>query len=541
MSSSKPEEQLAPELSCPICLQLFSDPVVLPCGHNYCLACIRMTVKETPLRCPECREEYQGLDSLRKNFKLCSIIEGDQATAPQLDRRPERSVRTAEVLCDYCIDKKTPAVKTCLRCEVSLCSGHLQRHQEKEWHSEHTVVEPLTELGTKSCASHRRPLEYFCSSDMSLMCGTCFLEGLHQNHDVLTFSAAEEEMRRALENRSMAVSCRLQMTESLLKKTEQDQGASETIGDKLVNKALTVMDSMAALVDRYSERLRVLLEEERCMRRKGWQFELGVLEDQQQQFVEAQRSAKEALSETDACIFIHRFMLIEPKLREATTGTIPSVIPSKAPLNTKHLQAGLKTPDFRSEMTGLLDSLHTLLNPLDLTFNFNTAHPCLLVSSDQRTVKYNTAKLPYAEHPERFTSAPQVLCGQGFSSGDHVWVVEVGANTMWSLGVCYKSIPRRGDHSRFGHNSVSWRLQWKNGKLTACQSSCNVALGEMTHHPLRIEIALDYEAGTLMFHNVKGRREHLHTFRVVFKEPVYPAFSIHSNTPQSWITLHNGM
>lgn len=40
------------------------------------------------------------------------------------------------------------------------------------------------------------------------------------------------------------------MTESLLQKTAEEQGASEAIGDKLVNKAVTVMESMAALVDR---------------------------------------------------------------------------------------------------------------------------------------------------------------------------------------------------------------------------------------------------------------------------------------------------
>ncbi|XP_034392083.1 tripartite motif-containing protein 72-like [Cyclopterus lumpus] len=552
MSLSKPEEQLAHELSCPICLQLFSDPVVLPCGHNYCWACIRKTADRTdkaPHCCPECREEYQGVDTLKKNFKLCSIIEGYQATAAQTERQPERQPEslkenepeTTKVLCDHCIDKESPAVKTCLSCEVSLCSGHLQRHQEKEWLRAHTVVEPLGELGTNSCGVHRRPLEYFCSNDMSLMCGTCFIEGHHQNHDVLTFGAAEEEMRRALENRTKVVSYRLQVIESLLQKTAQEQGASEAIGDKLVDKAVTVMECMAALVDRYRESLRVLLEEERYRRRRSWQLGLSALEEQQQQLVEAQRSAAQALSETDTCIFIHRFVLIDGRLREVVTGSLPSGIPSKAPLDAKRLQVGLKTQDFRSEMSGLLDSLHILLNPLDLAFNVCTAHPSLLVSNDQRTVKYSPTKQPYAEHPERFTSAPQVLCSQGFSSGEHVWVVEVGANSMWSLGVCYKSIPRRGDHSRLGHNSVSWRLQWKNGKLTVCQSSCNVALGEMSHHPLRIEIALDYEAGTLMFHNIRGRREHLHTFRAVFREPVYPAFSLHSNTPESWFTLHNGM
>lgn len=40
------------------------------------------------------------------------------------------------------------------------------------------------------------------------------------------------------------------MTESLLQKTTEEQGASEAIGDKLVNKVVTLMDDMAALVDR---------------------------------------------------------------------------------------------------------------------------------------------------------------------------------------------------------------------------------------------------------------------------------------------------
>lgn len=548
MSLSKPVEQLAHELSCPICLHLYSDPVALPCGHNYCRACIWKTAdtKDKTLSCcPECREAFQGVDSLQRNFKLCNIIEGFRASVPQMDGvpepEPEPEPEKMEVFCDHCIDEQVLAVKTCLKCEVSLCSRHFQRHQEKESFRSHTVVATLTKEGMKGCATHHRPLEYFCSDDMTLLCATCFIEGMHHNHDVLTFSVAEEEMRRALENRSKVVSCRLQITESLLQKTAEERGASEAIGDKMVNKAVSLMDGMAALVDRYRERLSVLLDEEKVQRRKSWQLGLSALEEQQQQLLDAHHKATQTLNETDPCLFIYRFVLIEQRLREVVTGAMPSKLPSKSPLNTKRLQAALKTQDFRSEMTRLLDSLHILLNPLDLTFNLSTAHPSLIVSNDLRTVKYSPSKQQYPEHPERFTSAPQVLCSQGFSSGQHVWVVEVGANTMWSLGVCYKTIPRRGDHSRLGHNSVSWRLQWKNGKLTVCQSSSNVALGDMTNHSLRIEVALDYEGGTLSFHSTKGRREHLHTFRAVFKEAVYPAFSIHSNTPESWIMLQSGM
>ncbi|XP_005742090.1 E3 ubiquitin/ISG15 ligase TRIM25 [Pundamilia nyererei] len=547
MSLSKPEDQLAYELSCPICLQLYSDPVALPCGHNYCLFCIRKTIDSTDKtgkilpRCPECREEYPGTDNLQINFKLRSIIENYKATALLLNMQADCVDTKMEVFCDQCIDEQSPAVKTCLKCEVSLCSRHLQKHHKKELFRTHPVVEPTTELRVKACAIHQRPLEYFCSNDMMSLCTTCVVEGHHESHDVLIFSVAEEEMRRALEARNKVISSRLQLTEGLLQKTAEDQGTSEAVGEKMVSKAVTVMDSIGALVDRYRDRLLLLLEEERGQRRKSWQLGVSALEEQQQQLMEAQKSATEVLNETDTCIFIHRFMQIEQKLRHVVTSAISSNIPSKAPLNNMCLQGGLKTQDFCTEMTRLMDSLHILLNPLELTFSIFTAHPNLLVSNDLRTVKYSSNKQSYPEHPERFTSAPQILCSQGFSGGEHVWVVEVGPNSMWSLGVCYKSIPRRGDHSRLGHNTVSWRLQWKNGKLTVCQCSSNVVLKEVTTPPVKIEVALDYEGGTLTFHSTKGRREHLHTLKAVFKEPVYPVFSILSNTPDSWITLSSGM
>ncbi|XP_077471040.1 E3 ubiquitin-protein ligase TRIM39 [Stigmatopora argus] len=493
------------ELSCPICLQLFLDPVVLPCGHNYCQVCISQIIKSSEKRfqCPECRMEFQGAQSLQKNFKLGSIINGFIASNSNADQVPPMNKEPTEIPGDPSAEKASPTGK---ECEV-----------------------------------HRSPLVYFCSTDMTLLCSKCFMEGRHQNHDLLTFSVAEGEMRRALEVRSKVVSNRLQMTNFLVERVKEEQGLSETVGDKLVNKAVTTVDVMAELIDGYRERLHKLLDDEQTQRKSTWQSGVGGLEEQQQLLVDALESANDALSLTESCSFINKFLSIEERLRKAATVTIACNIPAKAPLNTKQMQEGLRTDAFRAEMSRLADFLCILFNPLELTFNPSTTHPNLQLSEDQRTVKYIDAKQPYADHKERFTSAPQVMCNEGFSNGEHVWVVEVGPESMWSLGVCYKSIPRRGDHSRLGHNSVSWRLQWKSGKLTVCKSSSNVVLREMKIQPVKIEVALDYEGGTLIFHSIKGQREHLYTFKVVFKETVYPAFSIHSTTPQSWITLQCGL
>uniref|UniRef100_A0A8C5H148 RING-type domain-containing protein n=1 Tax=Gouania willdenowi TaxID=441366 RepID=A0A8C5H148_GOUWI len=204
MLSPKPEDLLAHELSCPICFQLYSDPVALPCGHNYCRDCIHKAMqanRKGASTCPECRSEFQGVECLQKNFKLCGIIQSYKAISTPLDLKQEKAEHNiVKVSCDYCVDEPALAVKTCLTCDMSLCSRHLQRHQEKKGFSSHSVVEPVDVLGGKGCSIHGQLLEYFCSNDMACLCTTCILEGHHENHDVLTLGIAEVEMRRALES-----------------------------------------------------------------------------------------------------------------------------------------------------------------------------------------------------------------------------------------------------------------------------------------------------------------------------------------------------
>ncbi|KAJ8016692.1 hypothetical protein DPEC_G00009950 [Dallia pectoralis] len=525
------------ELSCPICLQLYMDPVCLPCGHNFCRPCIQnaaaiSSAEKTDLRCPECREGYGSKDTLRKNIKLSRIIEGYKGSVDKQDE-------PLNVLCDQCLDIEAPAIKTCLKCEVSMCARHLHRHSERESFQNHALVNPQTKFSSTGCAIHGRLLEYFCSTDSTAFCESCFMEGVHQDHDVLTIEAAEEEMRKTLESQSKEVANKLQMAETLLQKAEQEHGPSNLLGGK-ISKSLAQMDKMVELVSCYRDKISQLLKEDANEQKENCRSDLELLQEQQQQLKVANRSTTELLAVTDKVVFIQRFLMIKPQCQEVLKGAIATTTP-KASHNTKKLLANLRTDDFKAEMAQLLHELNVLLNFLELKFNPDTAHPSLLLSMDGQTVKYSGSKHAYADSPERFSTAPQILCSQGFTSGEHTWVIEMGEHSMWSVGLCYNSLPRKGDHSRLGRNNVSWRLQWKNKKLSACHASSSVVLTETVKQPLRVEVALDYERGTLVFHSTKDRREHLYTFRAVFTEPVYPAFAIHSTTAQSWITLQSVM
>lgn len=52
--------ELEDRLQCPMCLEVFKEPLMLQCGHSYCKGCLSVPVSRhlaARLRCPECRRE----------------------------------------------------------------------------------------------------------------------------------------------------------------------------------------------------------------------------------------------------------------------------------------------------------------------------------------------------------------------------------------------------------------------------------------------------------------------------------------------------
>ncbi|XP_070578943.1 tripartite motif-containing protein 55-like isoform X1 [Ptychodera flava] len=81
-------EGLECELTCPICMEIFNQPLKLPCEHDLCRRCAENLLhsqavirgrRPRAFRCPECREKVEvdgrGIDSLRRNVRLQNIID----------------------------------------------------------------------------------------------------------------------------------------------------------------------------------------------------------------------------------------------------------------------------------------------------------------------------------------------------------------------------------------------------------------------------------------------------------------------------------
>ncbi|XP_033182213.1 E3 ubiquitin-protein ligase TRIM63-like [Anabas testudineus] len=151
-------ESLEKQLSCPICLDMFTKPVViLPCQHNLCRGCANdLYESRNPyhfsggtFRCPTCRFDVvldrHGVYGLQRNLLVENIIDiykqqqesqgGDAEDPPLKDKdskEPRCKEHEDERINIYCMTCQTP---TCSMCKV------FGQHKDCEVSPLHTVYQ----------------------------------------------------------------------------------------------------------------------------------------------------------------------------------------------------------------------------------------------------------------------------------------------------------------------------------------------------------------------------------------------------------------
>ena len=62
--------------SCSICLELFRDPVTIPCGHSFCMSCLTdYWDRQTVCSCPQCRAAFRPRPKLGRNNLLVEMLQ----------------------------------------------------------------------------------------------------------------------------------------------------------------------------------------------------------------------------------------------------------------------------------------------------------------------------------------------------------------------------------------------------------------------------------------------------------------------------------
>lgn len=187
-----------------MCQDVFTDPVTLPCQHNFCLNCIRTVwetdgTNEVPLFCPECQVLFASELTLEINAslhaKVKDISTGKTTSAVTQTAAPNRESKFSSINCDHCIETPSVAIRTCLTCDASLCQAHALLHQQRSALREHTVVEVTKDPLSLKCREHREELKLFCMEEKSLVCCLCALVGAHKNHEAAQLHEASANFK----------------------------------------------------------------------------------------------------------------------------------------------------------------------------------------------------------------------------------------------------------------------------------------------------------------------------------------------------------
>ncbi|XP_065419957.1 butyrophilin subfamily 1 member A1-like [Chrysemys picta bellii] len=136
------------------------------------------------------------------------------------------------------------------------------------------------------------------------------------------------------------------------------------------------------------------------------------------------------------------------------------------------------------------------LPPVNVTLDPDTAHPQLVLSEDQKSVRRGDTWQQLPNNPERFDTDPCVLGCEGFTSGRHCWEVEVGGGGGWALGVARESVRRKGEIRRSPEVGI-WAMEWWLGQFQALTSP--VTPLPLSRVPSRIWVCLDCERGQVTF------------------------------------------
>lgn len=339
---------------------------------------------------------------------------------------------------------------------------------------------------------------------------------------------------------------RLEMAEDQLRREEEREVEVRAANALLRGKAAKLLERMTELTINYVTGMTELIEEELRPTEENLGSRVHQVFEIRVKLREAQLRAKSLLTEEDSGVFSEGLQEAQPRIMELMaqqpleeldhdhTSPESKVNPGRACDELERRSAELK------EGLGTAQrSLRNVLNPSEVTFDLDTAHPSLVLSEDLKTVTFSTKKQPYPALPTRFSNFLQVLSTQSFYGGEHRWEVDLDGSSPWIIGVCYSgALARSGLASALESSRGSWCLMWFDNLLRSFEQGHDVPL-KRTPAVHRLEITLSFKTQRLSFYNISqcSGKTHVYTFKANLTEPVHLAYRMMSGQPKARITV----
>ncbi|XP_051783862.1 tripartite motif-containing protein 16-like isoform X8 [Erpetoichthys calabaricus] len=529
------------EFTCSICQDTLTDPVSIPCGHNFCLKCLTNYWNQSQVcSCPHCRHVFMLRPELKRNTLLNEVIKKLKKTA--LSSPPSQNYAgPGDVECDFCTGKNFRAVKSCLTCMASYCQTHLQPHYEGDALKHHKLVDPDRNLKEKLCVKHQKSLEMFCRNDKMCICLMCAVTE-HNSHEKVELETERAEKQKQLEATLSEVRRRLEKKEKKMKEMrrtiEQTKISVERVTEEQDKSFTDLIRCVEEAHKKLTERIRE--QEKREMEKAE-----GVMEQLEKEIEELKRTEAELkeLSETkDHLHFLQTFSsrCLLPSDGDSLNLTVTADFSSEDLLKElsgmeKHLEkinqwnilqlnpSCREAPIFTLRPPGPQSREEFLQYFCPLTLDINTAHRHLHLSEGNKKVTCKDTKAKYPDHPDRFDHWCQVLCREALTGTRCYWEVECSGDFM-NIGAAYKGLSRKrvGRECILGYNDKSWCLLCSDSQYSVHHNNKRTVIS--APYSPRIGVYLDWPAGSLSFYSVSHTMTLLHRFNTSFTEPLYPGF-----------------
>ncbi|KAF0032805.1 E3 ubiquitin-protein ligase TRIM35 [Scophthalmus maximus] len=476
--TSRSGSMLEEELSCPICCEVFKEPVVLQCSHSFCRACLQQfwNKKKARRECPVCRMK-------------CALTE------------PTVSLALKNVADTFLREQERKAAPAGTWARAGGTGEDAGMVEEK-------------------CSLHGEILKLFCLDDFEVLCCVCHTSKKHQGHRVCPLDEGAQDLKAELKEELVP----------LKKNLRHLYQAKQECDDTTVHMKNQTQATEKQIREEF-EQLREFLRREEAAR-------LAALQQEDEEKKELVKKKSDSITR-EILTFSHAVIAIENEiassdalfLQNYTNTKKRAQIPQKDPEKVSGALINV-AKHVSSLKYHVWEKMAELVQYTPITLDPNTAYSWLSLSSDLTSVANGGSRKQLPDNLERFGHFVFVLGSEGFTSGRHAWEVEVGDKGDWMLGVVRESIDRKGRISGCPEGGF-WMISHYESEFAAmARPSIPLHLeGQLT----RVRVQLDYESGEVTFSNPVSMTP-IYTFTGRFTEKMYPFFcpgaNINGNNPK---------
>uniref|UniRef100_A0AAQ5ZAB9 Uncharacterized protein n=1 Tax=Amphiprion ocellaris TaxID=80972 RepID=A0AAQ5ZAB9_AMPOC len=400
-------ESCSEDLTCSVCLSIFTDPVTLPCGHSFCRQCV-IEVHS----CPQCRE---ALSTEAKCLPTSVVLKNLAEKVREAEKmKEEGGSEKAEVRVS-----KTP--------------------------------EKFHDL----CPEHEEKLKLFCVTEQQLACIICRDGERHEGHKFKPIKEAATSLRKDLETSVQDVLDDIHAIESLANTQREEITKTKEKSEQLKTQIRRQFEEMHQFLQRREDEIKNELKHKEEDGIEKMSHSLKAIETALSERKEMELKTASILEISDSEKFLKSWTegksmmttedLFKPRAKELQlVNTSLSLGPYESHLQFFMWKEMLQVIQPRAEQLSLRSN-STVLSVSDDGRRLNTTPSPVVLGSSSYQAKPRDMGL-FAAPPKFFTS------------GQHYWEVEVGSRDYWELGLKDNSLRYDGKKYYAFHQTVGLPL-----------------------------------------------------------------------------------